>query len=473
MTPRAHGPRYSLIPLCASVLALALTLGDFVAPRSAGAGGAPTTGPSVTVLGQKEVTLNSDAKLPGFFSAENTGASFPPPTFSTMENAIPIAPFPDPFAWASDPLGKTRSTDFKDWAHHRAEMMAMIEHYEIGTKPPVDIAKQVTATFTPANNGGTLAVKVTVKDQSLTLTCRVGIPAGAKAPYPVVIGMNSPSGGMPANAFSTRGIATVTYSHNDVTTYNSASARDPFFRLYPEQTFSSQQAKGNTGQYAAWAWGVSRIIDGFTLVKDQFPVDMDHIAVTGCSYAGKMALFAGAFDERIALTIAQESGGGGATNWRYSNTERQGSVEGIGNTNHSWFASQMFSYAGANLPKLPEDHHMLTSLCAPRALYVTGNTDFEWLSNPSCYVNAKATQKVYATLGVADRFGFCVDGGHGHCQVPNSQLPDINYFLDRFMLGKTELSKIVATAPANYARIDADRWTQWWGTGTADLPPAK
>jgi hypothetical protein len=32
----------------------------------------------------------------------------------------------------------------------------------------------------------------------------------------------------------------------------------------------------------------------------------------GCSYADKMALFAGAFDERIALTIAQESGGGGA-----------------------------------------------------------------------------------------------------------------------------------------------------------------
>jgi hypothetical protein len=32
--------------------------------------------------------------------------------------------------------------------------------------------------------------------------------------------------------------------------------------------------------------------------------------------AGKMALFAGAFDERVALTVAQENGGGGAPAWR-------------------------------------------------------------------------------------------------------------------------------------------------------------
>src|SRR5262249_17262736 len=159
------------------------------------------------------------------------------------------------------------------------------------------------------------------------------------------------------------------------------------------------------------------------------PVDMDHIAVTGCSYAGKMALFAGALDERITLTVAQESGGGGATNWRYSQTEPpkpQGgaSVENLGATSHQWFASQMFQFATANLSKLPEDHHMLCALVAPRALYVTGNTGYLWLSNPSCYVNSEAVAKTYKALGIEDRFGYCVNGGHPHCNFPASQEPE-------------------------------------------------
>jgi hypothetical protein len=482
--------------------------------------------------------------LPLVFAQENTGAALSRPELPTVENATVLKPFPDPFAWVKDPLGQTRSTDYKDWEKHRAEMMAMIEHYEIGTKPTVDIATQVTAEFTPrpaasapatapaamgpmeeetwfvgapaggaagpgaapgaargaggaAGRGGfggggfggpggrggapgdTLRVTVKVKDQSFTLTCSVNIPPNAKAPYPVLVTMGGSN--LPAQAFASRGIVTVNYNYNSVTQDGRPTANDAFFKLYPEQKFSSGQSKGDTGQYSAWAWGASRVIDGFTLVKDKFPVDMSHIAVTGCSRAGKLALFAGAFDERIALTIAQESGGGGATNWRFSATEppdptdptgKKLSVEGITNTDHNWFATQMFGWGGDNLAKLPEDHHMLTALVAPRALYVTGNTDYTWLSNRSLYVNSKATHKVYSALGVADRFGYCVNGQHAHCNFPASQNEDLDYFLDRFMLGK-DASKYVTTVPAAFASVDADRWTAWWGTGKADLPEAK
>ena len=68
----------------------------------------------------------------------------------------------------------------------------------------------------------------------------------------------------------------------------------PFWDLFPDST---------VGAYAGWAWGVSRIIDGLELTADQNQIDTTRLAVTGCSYAGKMALWAGAFDERIALTI--------------------------------------------------------------------------------------------------------------------------------------------------------------------------
>ena len=85
------------------------------------------------------------------------------------------------------------------------------------------------------------------------------------------------------------------------------------------------------------------------LVQDVLPIDLKHIAVTGCSYAGKMALFAGALDERIALTLAIESGGGGSTSWRYSHSEPAGSVELIDNTDYNWFMDAMKQFSGDNV----------------------------------------------------------------------------------------------------------------------------
>ena len=70
----------------------------------------------------------------------------------------------------------------------------------------------------------------------------------------------------------------------------------------------------------------------------------------------------------------------------------------------------MFQYAGLNVPKLPYDHHELMAMIAPRALLVTGNTDFFWLSNPSCYVSARAAHEVWKQFGIGDRHLFGLDG---------------------------------------------------------------
>ena len=266
--------------------------------------------------------------------------------------------------------------------------------------------------------------------------------------------MNSPSGSIPSNIFSSRNIAQITFSHNQVTTYGSPKNTDAYYRLYgPALNID------NTGQYSAWAWGVSRIIDGLELVQNVLPIDLKHIAVTGCSYAGKMALFAGAFDERIALTIAQESGGGGATSWRYSHSEPLGSVEDIHNTDYNWFMNSMSQFSGDNVSKLPEDHHELMAMVAPRALFATANPDYTWLSNPSCDVCSRACKEVYNTLGIADRFGFSVVGGHGHCAVPTSQIPEIEAFVDKFLLGKDSVNtNNISDSPYN---INLSPWITW------------
>ena len=410
--------------------------------------------------------------VPFVYSVENTGTNcaapplppVPPPGSFTF-----IEPFPDPFTWANDPLNinGTRSTDFTDWKCHRAQIKAQIEKYEIGTKPVVD-PTNIFASYssTIPNVSGTLTVRVTNNNQTLTLTCAIMIPLTATAPYPIVIGMNSANGSLPAQDFLTRGIATCQFSHDQVTTYNSPANSNPYYVLY-----GPALNVDNTGQYSAWAWGVSRIIDGLQMVTNTLPVDLKHICVTGCSYAGKMALFSGAFDERVALTVAQESGGGGDTAWRYSRTEPVGTVEGLDQTSSQWFAKQMFQFGGTSVSYLPEDHHELMAMCAPRALYCTANTDYVWLSNPSAYVCGMACARVYETFCIGDRFGFNVDGGHQHCTFPQDQESDLGYFLDKFMKGQTNLSQTIRTAPTNYSTINFARWTTWWGTTNAVLPP--
>jgi hypothetical protein len=50
---------------------------------------------------------------------------------------------------------------------------------------------------------------------------------------------------------------------------------------------------------------------------------------------------------------------------------------------------------------------------------------------------------VWEQFGIADRFGYSIVGGHGHCQLPESQYPEVQAFIDKFLLGKnTDTSNI-------------------------------
>ena len=391
------------------------------------------------------------AQAPLVYTSENTGASCAAPPLPAFGQLPRIVPLPDPFLWAN---GSGRSTAFSDWECHRNQIKAQIENYEIGTKPPRP--QNITASYA----AGVLTVNVTVNGQTMTLTAQVTLPTGT-GPFPAVIGMNSPSGSVPASVFTSRNIAMITYNHNQVTTYGNPALTDPFYRLYPSQTLV------NSGQYSAWAWGVSRIIDGLELVQASLPINLQRIGVTGCSYAGKMALFSGAFDERIALTMAQESGGGGAPAWRVSET--LGAVEKLGATDYRWFKDDMVQFADTNVAKLPHDHHELMAMIAPRALLVTGNTDFEWLANPSAYVSARAASVVWNTFGIGDRFGFYIDGGHNHCAVPAAQQPTMEAFVDKFLVGNTAVNTTNVNVNP-YPTLNYQRWYQWWGTGNPVLP---
>ncbi len=217
-------------------------------------------------------------EVPLVYHVEHTGASFPLPVLPAFEDLPIVRPLTDPFAWSD---GSGRSTDFSDWSHRRAEIKAEIEHYGIGLKPPRP--EDITANY----SAGTLTVNITENGETLTLTARVALPAG-EGPFPAVIGIGAGTGSLPADIFESRDIARIAFNFSQVMSHTQTRGREPINRLYPELT--------HIGAYSAWSWGVSRLIDGLELVQEDLPIDLDHLGITGCSFAGKMALFAGAFD---------------------------------------------------------------------------------------------------------------------------------------------------------------------------------
>ena len=387
------------------------------------------------------LTACNNQPIPLVYNVENTSDGFPAIELPTLEQAVEIQTLPDPFAWAD---GSGRSTKFKDWKRRRSEIIQQMQHYELGPKPMV--SKDSLEAWMDSD---TLVVIVHEKGQTLTLRASIKYPEG-EGPFPAIIGVGFPTGSLPREIFEERNIAGIAFNFTQVMSHTQKRGEEPINKLYPEHVAM--------GAYSAWPWGVSRLIDGLDIVGEASRIDLSHIGITGCSFAGKMALYAGAFDERIALTIAQEPGGGGMNSWRVSET--LGNVETLGRTNRSWFLESMFQYAEKNVSRLPMDHHELAALIAARALLVLGNPDYEWLAEESNYVSCQAARKVWETFGIEDRMGFSIVADHMHCMLPESQYPEVEAFVDKFLLGKQEIDTHVTKAEM-FKDVDYQKWMPW------------
>lgn len=396
---------------------------------------------ALAILLLSQMMVFGQTAIPLVYDKEYTNDNFQLPGILPIDKLPEIATLPDPFAWAD---GSGRSTDFKDWKRHRFEIAHQLQHYELGMKPvtPRDSIEAIL-------NNDTLRVIVHENGEVLLLTAPIKYPEG-NGPFPAIIGIGRSTGALPEQLFDKRKIAQITFDFTQVMSHTQKRGNEPINRLYPEQT--------EMGSYCAWSWGISRLIDGLEKVEKKSRIDLSHLAISGCSFAGKMALFAGAFDERIALAIAQEPGGGGVNAWRVSETLEN--VETLGRTNYAWFLESMRQFAGKNVNRLPIDHHELAALIAPRALLVLGNTDYEWLAEESNYVSCQAARMVWKAFGIEDRMGFSIQGGHMHCMLPKSQYPEVEAFIDKFLLGKTDVDTFVTKADM-FEDVDYLKWMPW------------
>ncbi|MCZ4313319.1 hypothetical protein O4H66_07870 [Comamonadaceae bacterium G21597-S1] len=161
---------------------------------------------------------------------------------------------------------------------------------------------------------------------------------------------------------------------------------------------------------AAWAWAFHRVVDVLCTLDG---IDPRAIVVVGHSRGGKAALLAGATDERVALTSANNSGAGGGGSWRHQGPGAETLADLMRVFGH-WFDAGLQAYAGRER-ELPFDQHLLKALVAPRALLTTEALDDYWANPQGSWQSHRAAQCVFDLLGAAGRSDIVFRaGGHEH-----------------------------------------------------------
>lgn len=315
------------------------------------------------------------------------------------------------------------------WAVRRAEILGTFEDQVYGLAPPAPPGMRFTELEEATVAVGVRAVRKQVRiafpggEDGLGMDLLLYTPAAAEGPVAVFAGLNfggnqtvSADPDVPVSSgwmrsgdgvvdhratpatrgqraarwqlerILRRGYGLVTAYYGDLDPDFDDGYRNGVHSLAPPRT------KGEWGSIAAWAWGLSRMLDYLETDPD---ADSSRVAVIGHSRLGKAALWAGARDQRFAMVISNNSGCGGAalSRRRYGET-----VERINARFPHWFAGNFKAY-GDREDHLPVDQHMLLALIAPRPLYVASAADDRWADPKGEFLSAMHAGSVYELHG--------------------------------------------------------------------------
>jgi hypothetical protein len=409
-------------------------------PATGGSGGVPTTGTGGNSNGAP--VYNPDFKE---FSGDDCPAATP-------KDVSISGQLPNLFT----KIDGTTMSKKSEWRCRRAELKAIVEKYIHGAKPgPPDM---VTGTVTATQ----ITVNVTNGGKSISFKVPVTMPSGAKGPVPIIIGLGGSS--LSSSVVMAEGVATGNYDHQ---TMDSETSRTGLF---------TQVNSGSSGVSAqiGWAWGMSRIID--VLLSEKAAgrnniIDPYAVGVTGCSRNGKGAFTVGAFDERIALGIPQESGTGGVSAFRIVNTNPMGpnnkpaqSLSSAWSEAQGWFGSVFQPYtSGTKVDTVPGDTSSIAAMYAPRGLLVLDNSRIGELCATCQHAATDAAMIMYKALGIPANVGY--NGGNpsdpqDHCTFyPTTQTPPLQRAIRGHLTKTMPPDGRMEPQPAGTA--DLSKWVPW------------
>jgi hypothetical protein len=399
-------------------------------------------------------------------------ADFPPPEELPQQDELP------------NPLVAMDGTSIETpqaWEQVRKpELKALFEHYMYGRYPELPARVSGKVLFEDMEAFG---VRATLKEVELTLgspgwpkiyllivaphggkaSCFVGANFGGnhlladhpsvRMPtvwmpdrYPGVVDHRATEAGRGAQADTwpleeivRRGYSVATFYCGDVQP-DRPDVREGLRAVLAEDD-SAKDDLAHTATIMSWAWGIHRAID---YLQNDPTIDGKRIAVVGHSRLGKTALLAGAFDDRVALTIANQAGCGGSGPSRHNDPKAE-TVARITQAFPHWFCGN-FAKFGEDTSRLPFDQHLLVALCAPRPVLFTAASEDLWANPSGQFEVLKAATPVYGLLSVS---GLEAD------EMPDPDAPLIDSRLGYWIRGGKH-----AMTPADWkAYMDfADKW---------------
>lgn len=192
-----------------------------------------------------------------------------------------------------------------------------------------------------------------------------------------------------------RGYAVATICYWDVYPDHPYGFNDSILPLFfDEKTFLSEERP--CGAISAWAWGYQRAVD---CLETQPELDSSRICIHGLSRLGKTALWAGANDPRIALTVSCCSGTLGAKlSHRYMGED----FNWIQLWNPHWVVPTFRKYVNHDR-EIPLDQNQLIGCIAPRLVYIMSASEDEYADPKGeflCGVEASPFYKLFGAEGM-------------------------------------------------------------------------